>query len=117
MGAIQPPSQSNPGSVTLQPVNLHPPNLFYPQWTAMAWDAPRSRRHLISRVVSACRTRPRWIEGIPALEQVEFAHRCSLAVVALGACPSPDDMGLQNIRSLKRKGFKVMPPKGASSSS
>jgi transcriptional regulator with GAF, ATPase, and Fis domain len=29
-------------------------------------------------------------------------------VVALGACPSPDDIGLHIIRSLKRKGFRVI---------
>ena len=33
---------------------------------------------------------------------------CALAVVALGACPAPGDLGVEAIRSLKQKGFKVI---------
>jgi transcriptional regulator with GAF, ATPase, and Fis domain len=108
MDTTQPPSPSEPGSATLQPGNLHPPNQYDPQWTVIAWDARRSRHHLISHVVSACGARPRWVEDVPALQQVELSQRCSLAVVALGSYPSPDNIGLEIIRSLKRKGFKVI---------
>jgi hypothetical protein len=108
MDTTRPPSRSDPGSANLQSANLHPPNQSDSQWTIIAWDAQRSRHHLISRMVAACGARPHWVEGLLAVQQVEFSRRCSLAVVALGACPSPDDAGLQIIRSLKRKGFKVI---------
>lgn len=108
MERLPPHSQPDPGSANPHSIDLHLLNPSDPQWTIIAWDARRSRHHLIDRVVSACGARPRWVEGVLAIQQVEFSHRCSLAVVALGACPSPDDIGLEIIRSLKRKGFKVI---------
>ena len=108
MDTTQPPSRVDPSSANPQPANLHPPNKSESQWTVIVWDARRACQHLISRVVSACGAQPRWIEGVQAIRQVEVSQRCSLAVVALGACPSPDDIGLEIIHSLKRKGFKVI---------
>jgi transcriptional regulator with PAS, ATPase and Fis domain len=108
MDTTQPPSPSEPGSSTLQPRNPHPLNQDDSQWTVIAWDARRSRHHLISHVVSACGARPRWVENVPALQQVELSQRCHLAVVALGSYPSSDNLGLEIVRSLKRKGFKVV---------
>ena len=37
-----------------------------------------------------------------------LALACSIALVALGARPSPDDLGLEVIRTLKQKGFKII---------
>jgi hypothetical protein len=51
---------------------------------------------------------PRLVEGGQAIRQVEVSQWCSLAVVALGSRPFPDSIGLEIIRSLKRKGFKVI---------
>ena len=68
----------------------------------------RSRHHLISHVVSACGARPRWVEDVPALQLVELSQRCHLAVVALGSYLSSDNLGLEIVRSLKRKGLKVI---------
>jgi transcriptional regulator with GAF, ATPase, and Fis domain len=108
MDTTQPPSRADTSSANLQPANLHPPNKSESQWTVIVWDVRRSCQHLISRVMSACGAQPRWVEGVQAIQQVEVSQRCNLAVVALGACPSPDDIGLEIIRSLNRKGFKVI---------
>jgi transcriptional regulator with PAS, ATPase and Fis domain len=108
MDAPLPRSPSDPGSANLHPANLHAPNQSDAQWTVIAWDDRRSRHYPISHLVSACGARPRWVESVPAIQRVEFSQRCPLAVVALGSCPSPDDIGLEIIRSLKRKGFKVI---------
>jgi transcriptional regulator with GAF, ATPase, and Fis domain len=108
MDTTQPPSPSEPGSATLQPRNLHPSNQDDSQWTIIARDARRSRHQLISHVASAYGARPCWVEDAPALQQVELSQRCRLAVVALGSYPSSDNLELEIIRSLKRKGFKVI---------
>lgn len=108
MDTTQPPSPSEPGSAPLQPRNPHPPNQDDSQWTVIAWDARRSRHQLISHVVSACGARPRWVEDALVLQQVELSQQCRLAVVALGSYPSSDNLELEIIRSLKRKGFKVI---------
>jgi len=79
-----------------------------PGWVVIVWEHRRSRLQLISRVVSECGARPHWAEGFSTIQEVEFSSRCSVAVVALGACPSPADLGLEVIRALKQKGFKVI---------
>jgi transcriptional regulator with GAF, ATPase, and Fis domain len=58
--------------------------------------------------MSACGAQPLWLNSVRAIRRVEVSQRCSLALVALGACPSPDDIGLEIVRTLKRKGFKVI---------
>jgi len=48
------------------------------------------------------------VESLSAIQEVECSLYSSIALVALGACPSPDDLGLEVIRSLKQKGFKII---------
>ena len=48
------------------------------------------------------------VEGFSAIRHVEYRDGCHLAVVALEACPAPGEIGLEGIRSLKRKGFRVI---------
>lgn len=108
MDRTPPRSRSDPGLANAHSVDLHSLNKSDPQRTVIVWDSRGSRHQLISRVVSACGARPRWVDDFLAIQQVELSQGCSLAVVALGACPSPDDLGLEIIRSLKRKGFKVI---------
>jgi transcriptional regulator with GAF, ATPase, and Fis domain len=103
METTQPPSRADPSSA-----NQHLTNRSDPQWTVVLWDARRSWQYLIGRVVSACGAQARWVESVQAIRRVETSQRCNLAVVALGACPSPDDIGLEVVRTLKRKGFKVI---------
>jgi len=48
------------------------------------------------------------VESLSAVQEVECSLYRSIALVALGACPSPDDLGLEVIRTLKQKGFKII---------
>jgi transcriptional regulator with GAF, ATPase, and Fis domain len=48
------------------------------------------------------------VESFSAIHDTEFALACSIALVALGTCPSPDDLGLEVVRTLKQKGFKII---------
>jgi hypothetical protein len=108
MERAQPHARSDPGIANPHAADLPPLNTSDPQRSVIIWDSRGSCHQLISRVVTACGARPRWIEEFFALQRVECSHWCSLAVVALGACPSPGDLGLEIIRSLKRQGFKVI---------
>lgn len=96
------------GSTTRNPGERDPLNEPDLGWTVIVWDHRRPRLQLISRVVSECRARPHWVEGLSAIQEVEFSFRCSIAMVALGARPSPGHLGLEVIRALKQKGFKVI---------
>jgi transcriptional regulator with GAF, ATPase, and Fis domain len=86
----------------------HLPNMATPQPTVIACDPKGTRHQLISHVVSECGSRARWVEDVLVIQQVEFSCASNLAIVALGACPSPGDPCLEAIQSLKRKGFKVI---------
>jgi transcriptional regulator with GAF, ATPase, and Fis domain len=77
-------------------------------FSVIVWDHHRARLQLITRLISECEARPRWVESLSAIQEVECSLYSSIAFVALGACPSPDDLGLEVIRSLKQKGFKII---------
>jgi transcriptional regulator with PAS, ATPase and Fis domain len=79
-----------------------------PPCTVLVWDPRGSRHPLIAHVLSECGARPRRLEGLAAVQQVERACGCHLAVVALSASPSPSDLSLQVVRTLKHKGFEVI---------
>lgn len=83
-------------------------NKAAPPCTVMVWDPRWSRHPLIGQVLSECSARPRPLEGLIAVQQVERSRWCHLAVVALGASPSPNDLALQVVRTLKHKGFEVI---------
>ena len=92
------PSPRTPGS-------WHTPN---PRWTIMVWDPHPSRFQLVSHIIAACGARACQVEGFSALRHAEPRQRGHLAVVALETCPASEAMSLEGIRSLKRKGFRVI---------
>src|SRR5919108_2276050 len=102
MERMRPRSWSAPGAGARHLADLDLPNKADPQRTVLTWDARQSRLQLISRIVCECGARPRWVEGLVAIPQVEFSSGCNLAVLALGACLSPGDLCLEDIRSLKQ---------------
>lgn len=77
-------------------------------FSAIVWDHQRSRLQLITRLVSECGARPRWVESFSAIQDAEFYLGCSIALVGLGARPSPADLSLEVIRTLKQKEFKII---------
>ncbi len=85
-----------------------PPYTTEPPWTVLLRDPRPSRLQDVSSIIAACGTHLRYNEEISALPQVEGSYAWALAVVALGTCPSPGDLDLEAIRSLKRKGFRVI---------
>ena len=79
-----------------------------PSLTVIVWDHQRSRLQLITRLVSECGARGHWVENFSAIQDTQLSLACSIALVALGARPSPADLGLEVIRTLKQKGFKII---------
>jgi hypothetical protein len=79
-----------------------------PSLTVIVWDHQRSRLELITRLVFECGARAHWVDSFSAIQGTELSLACSIALVAVGACPSPDDLGLEVIRTLKQKGFKII---------
>jgi hypothetical protein len=76
--------------------------------SVIVWDHQRTRLQLITRLISQCEARSHWVESLSAIQEIEFSLTCSIALVALGARPSPADLGLEVIRTLKQKGFKII---------
>ena len=76
--------------------------------SVIVWDPGRSLLELITRRCAECGASPHWVESLSAVQEVECSPYRSIALVALGKCPSPDDLGLEVIRTLKRKGFKII---------
>jgi DNA-binding NtrC family response regulator len=108
MESMRPRSWSAPGSGAPHLADLDPSSKSDLLWTVLMWDPRESRLQLISRIVAECGARPRWVDGLSAIPQIESSCRCNLAVVALGACPSPGDLCLEGIRSLKQRGFRII---------
>jgi DNA-binding NtrC family response regulator len=78
------------------------------QPTILLWDPRPSRRQFVSRIIAEYNVRLRCSEEVSAISQIECSSVCTLAVVALGACPSSDDIRLEAIRGLKRRGVRVL---------
>ena len=76
--------------------------------SVIVWDHQRARLQLVTRLISECEACPCWMESLSAIQEVECSLGFSIALVALGARPSPDDLGLEVIRTLKQKGFKII---------
>jgi hypothetical protein len=103
------PQSGSDSSMALHPPGESDPRLTSaPHWSVPIWDTRASRLQRVDRVISACGARPRYIEMISALSQVERSQHSHVAVVALGEPPSSDDLGLEAIYSLRRKGFQVI---------
>src|SRR5215510_6194063 len=108
MQRTPPDSWSAPGSTDQHVEASYLPDMATPQPTVIACDPKGTRHQLISHVVSECGARSRWVNDFLAIQQVDSSCVSTLAIVALGACPSPGDPCLEAIQSLKRKGFKVI---------
>jgi hypothetical protein len=79
-----------------------------PLWTILVWDARPARLAVVRQLIVACGAHPRCNAEGAALPPGESTRECALAVVALEACPTPGDRGVEVIRSLKQKGVKVI---------
>ena len=91
-----------------QVAELAPPYTTKPPWTVLLWDPRPSRLEVVSRLIATCGARLQCNDEVSTIPQVESLRGCALAMVALDACPSPGDLGVEAIRSLKQKGFKVI---------
>ncbi len=76
--------------------------------TVLIWDHRPERSQVISRIISECGARARWIKDVSTIPQCVLACDCNLAIIALGASPSLGPLNLETIRSLKRQGFRVI---------
>jgi transcriptional regulator with PAS, ATPase and Fis domain len=76
--------------------------------TVLLCDYRPERSQVISSIISECGACARWIKEVSAIPQCVSACDCNLAIIALGAYPSLSDLDLENIRSLKRQGFRVI---------
>lgn len=108
MKSKEPHSRSNLGSATLHPAHPALPRESETEWTVIIWDDCPSRLQLVRCVLAQCGIRARVIEDFSALEQLPCSDRGNTAVIAVGACPSPGDLGLEIIRDLKHRGFTVI---------
>jgi DNA-binding NtrC family response regulator len=70
------------------------------------WDERRDRRQKISEMIKRTGAQPIVIEEWSDLPLVEFSARCCVGVAFIGAMPG--GVGIQVIRGLKAKGFKVI---------
>jgi hypothetical protein len=108
MERTRPYSSSDSGLPFQHTAVPHLPDTTTPQLTIIACDPKGTRHQLISRVVSEYGARPRWVNDFFAIQQVESSRVSHLAIVDLGECPSPGAPCLEAIKSLTRKGFKVI---------
>jgi DNA-binding NtrC family response regulator len=76
-----------------------------PLWNILLWDPHPTRRQNISRIITACGTHVRCNAELSAILPTDA---CVFAVVALEACPSSDNHGVEAIRSLQQRGFQVL---------
>jgi two-component system response regulator PilR (NtrC family) len=70
------------------------------------WDERCDRSQTISKIIRSAGAQPVVIEELSDLRLVECFAQCCVAVAVSGA--SPDGVGMQAIRDLKAKGFKVV---------
>ena len=75
-------------------------------WRVILWDERRERRQKIIEIIGATGAQPVIIESFSDLRLVKSFARCCVAVAFTGAIPG--GVGMQVIRHLKAKGFKVV---------
>src|SRR6266508_3335827 len=108
METTHPHSWSSPSLALPRLADTDPRQTSQPQPTVLLWDPQPSRLQFVSRIIAECGAYLRCLEEVSAIPQPECSRLCTSAVLALGACPSPDDIGLEAIRSLKRSGVRVI---------
>jgi transcriptional regulator with GAF, ATPase, and Fis domain len=87
------------------PLALQPSNFSL---SVIVWDHRRSRLELITRLIAECGAQSWRVESLGALRQIEYSLACPIALVALGGRPSASDLGVEVIRTLHQKGFKII---------
>jgi DNA-binding NtrC family response regulator len=108
MATTQPHSWSTPELVLPRIADPNVHQTFQSQATILLCDPQSSRRQVVGRLIAECGVRLRCSKEVSAIPHIEHSGVCTFAVVALGACPSPDDIGLEAIRGLKRRGVRVL---------
>jgi DNA-binding NtrC family response regulator len=76
--------------------------------TVIVCDPQTSRLSLLRQIVEDSNLRLRGIQDLARLEDERYWKASSIAVVALGARPSPGDVALEVIRTLKQRGLTVI---------
>ena len=76
--------------------------------TVIVWDPQSSRLPLMRQIVEDSNLRLRRVQDLASLEDERHWKASSIAVVALGARPSPGDVALEVIRTLKQRGLTVI---------
>jgi transcriptional regulator with PAS, ATPase and Fis domain len=74
------------------------------------WDPETDRRKPVEALIRGCGARVLTVDTLPALEELAFATRCSIAVAglrAMGASETPED-DFDVVRHLKQKGFMAL---------
>ncbi len=78
------------------------------------WNERSKERQNVAGIIESTQARPFFVEGYSDLQLIERRAECTVAVVVTGQMP--DGNGMQVIRELKTKGFKVIAcEEGASS--
>ena len=104
----QPHPWSTSELVLSQIADPRPHQTSQSQPTVLLWDPRPSRRQFVARLIAECGVSLRCSNEVSAIAHIECSGVCTFAVVALGACPSLDDIGLETIRGLKRRGVRVL---------
>jgi transcriptional regulator with GAF, ATPase, and Fis domain len=95
-----------PAKILADPTLALQPSNF--SLSVIVWDHQRSRFHLVERLVSECGAQANRVESLSVIQDTEFSLACTIALVGLGARPSADNLSLEVIRTLKKKGFKIL---------
>ena len=84
---------------------LKPPDSSF---SVIVWDHQRTRFELITRAISQCGALARWADSLPTIQHTECSPACPIALVALGARSATENLGMEVVRALKQKGFKII---------
>jgi DNA-binding NtrC family response regulator len=108
METRQPHAWSGRGSTLSGLVAPDLPDRPEPPWTVFLWDSCPVRLQGVGQIIASCGVRVQGNTEVSTMPQAESARACALTVVALEACPAPDDRGVEVIRSLQQRGFRVL---------
>jgi transcriptional regulator with PAS, ATPase and Fis domain len=75
-------------------------------WRVILWGEHRDRLQKISEMIRSVGAQPVVFEELSDLQLVEFSARCCVAVAFMGVMAG--GVGIQVVRDLKAKGFKVI---------
>ncbi|HVF50285.1 MAG TPA: sigma-54 dependent transcriptional regulator [Pyrinomonadaceae bacterium] len=76
--------------------------------SVLVWNGRSRCAQLLKRIIESCAAAPVWVHDYAAAGSVALAADCSVALIALDECPASDAPVLDVIRTLKRRGFRVL---------